>query len=66
MNKHHLRGAGLTTCLLLFSLGLSAAPITPDPAQGQAAAGLCEACHKADGSGQNIPNGESWPRLAGT
>ncbi|WP_193074068.1 c-type cytochrome [Pseudomonas sp. FME51] len=65
MNKNHLRGAGLSACLLLFSLGVSAAPTTPDPAQGKAAAGLCETCHKADGSGQNIPDGESWPRLAG-
>lgn len=26
---------------------------------------MCTACHQADGSGKNVPGGESWPRLAG-
>ena len=33
--------------------------------RGKASAVTCVACHQADGSGMNIPNGESWPRLAG-
>jgi len=38
---------------------------TGDPERGQTAAATCVACHQADGSGMNIPSGESWPRLAG-
>lgn len=33
--------------------------------RGQASAAICASCHQADGSGMNIPGGESWPRLAG-
>lgn len=33
--------------------------------RGKAAAMTCVACHQADGSGMNIPGGESWPRLSG-
>src|SRR5690554_5732518 len=33
--------------------------------RGQASAAICSSCHQADGSGMNIPGGESWPRLAG-
>lgn len=65
MNIKQIREAGLTACLILLPLGLAAAPVTPDLEQGGAAAALCASCHKADGSGQNIPDGESWPRLAG-
>lgn len=36
-----------------------------DVERGQAAAATCMACHQANGSGMNIPGGESWPRLAG-
>lgn len=36
-----------------------------DSKTGAESAGLCVACHQADGSGMNIPGGESWPRLAG-
>lgn len=36
-----------------------------DAQRGQAAAATCTACHQANGSGMNIPGGESWPRLAG-
>ncbi|WP_253939473.1 cytochrome c [Halomonas sp. THAF5a] len=36
-----------------------------DAERGQQAAATCVACHQADGSGMNIPGGESWPRLAG-
>ena len=56
--------AVLGACLLACSIGLSAEPIG-NPAQGQAAAAICAACHQADGSGMNIPGAESWPRLAG-
>ncbi|PAU70516.1 c-type cytochrome [Vreelandella alkaliphila] len=38
---------------------------TGDAERGQAAAATCTACHQANGSGMNIPGGESWPRLAG-
>ncbi|CAH1043907.1 c-type cytochrome [Halomonas sp. TD01] len=38
---------------------------TGDAERGQAAAATCIACHQANGSGMNIPGGESWPRLAG-
>lgn len=33
--------------------------------RGKAASVTCVACHQANGNGMNIPNGESWPRLAG-
>lgn len=36
-----------------------------DVERGAAAAAVCMACHQSDGSGMNIPGGESWPRLAG-
>ncbi len=36
-----------------------------DATRGEQAAAACVACHQADGSGMNIPGGESWPRLAG-
>ena len=65
MQKRHIRGAGLAACLSFLSLSVYAMPPAGDPQQGKAAAALCETCHKADGSGQNNPGGESWPRLAG-
>jgi len=54
-------------CLLLGT-GLAAGQavaLDGDAARGEAAAGTCVACHQADGSGMNVPGGESWPRLAG-
>lgn len=33
--------------------------------RGKSASVTCVACHQADGSGMNIPGGESWPRLTG-
>ena len=49
----------------LVSLTLPAWAFEGDAQRGQAAAAVCMACHQADGSGLNIPGGESWPRLAG-
>lgn len=45
--------------------GLVFADVEGDAERGAAAAGVCTACHQADGSGKNVPGGESWPRLAG-
>ena len=54
---------------LLLGLGLASgqaqAQQEGDAERGQAAAGTFVACHQADGSGMNVPGGESWPRLAG-
>lgn len=61
-----IRRAALGLCLLASATAFSAAAQTvPDPAKGQTDAALCAACHQADGSGMNIPNADSWPRLAG-
>ncbi|NMT64923.1 c-type cytochrome [Marinobacter orientalis] len=53
-----LAALGLVTCSAL-------AEVEGDADRGAAAAGVCTACHQADGSGKNVPGGESWPRLAG-
>lgn len=45
--------------------GLAWAETEGDATRGAQAAAVCTACHQADGSGMNIPGGESWPRLAG-
>lgn len=50
---------------LLLAAAAPALAQEGDAARGEAAAGTCVACHQADGSGMNIPGGESWPRLAG-
>jgi len=53
---------------LLLGIGLAAGQavaLEGDAARGEAASATCVACHQADGSGMNIPGGESWPRLAG-
>lgn len=53
---------------LLLGAGLAAGhavALEGDAERGEAAAGTCVACHQADGSGMNVPGGESWPRLAG-
>lgn len=63
-----LRKAGAVP---LLGLGLVLASVnaaeldTAAIERGQTAAVTCVACHQADGSGMNIPGGESWPRLAG-
>jgi cytochrome c553 len=54
--------------LILFiglSFSLPALALEGDAERGQVAAAVCTACHQADGSGMNNPDGESWPRLAG-
>lgn len=52
-----------------LSTAMSAAVATElDPEaieRGKTASVTCVACHQADGSGMNIPGGESWPRLSG-
>jgi cytochrome c553 len=53
---------------LLLGVGLAAGQVMAregDAERGEMAAGTCVACHQADGSGMNVPGGESWPRLAG-
>jgi len=65
-NKHLAGGLAL---LLGFGLGgtsaLAVDGLQSDPQRGEVVAKTCVACHQADGSGRNVPNGESWPRLAG-
>lgn len=57
--------------LVLAALGFAGlsgfAQATPegDASRGADVANLCTACHQADGSGMNMQDGESWPRLAG-
>lgn len=53
--------------LAVLALAVPAALAAPagDPEAGAAVAPLCLACHQADGSGMNVPDGQSWPRLAG-
>ncbi|RUO39871.1 cytochrome c4 [Aliidiomarina taiwanensis] len=54
------------TGLSLASFASLASELDPAAVQrGQAAAAICSSCHQQDGSGMNIPGGESWPRLAG-
>lgn len=58
---------------VLAAVGLSSAITTAVAAEldaeaierGKTSAVTCIACHQADGSGMNIPGGESWPRLSG-
>lgn len=33
--------------------------------RGKTSSALCATCHQANGSGMDLPQGESWPRLAG-
>lgn len=63
MNKKCLSRFGLLIGISLVNGGALAQQ--GDAERGQAAAATCTACHQADGSGMNVPNGESWPRLAG-
>lgn len=53
---------------LLLGAGLAAGQavaLEGSAERGETAAGTCVACHQADGSGMNVPGGQSWPRLAG-
>ncbi|EHJ91109.1 c-type cytochrome [Vreelandella boliviensis] len=63
MNQKCLSRFGLLMGISLVTGGALAQQ--GDAERGQAAAATCIACHQADGSGMNVPNGESWPRLAG-
>lgn len=56
----------LNACIasILFGLSATAQALEGDAERGKAAAAVCAACHQADGSGVNMPGGESWPRLA--
>lgn len=63
MNKKYLSRFGLLIGISLVTGGALAQQ--GDAERGRAAAATCTACHQADGSGMNVPNGESWPRLAG-
>lgn len=63
MNIKYLSRFGLLIGISLVTGGALAQQ--GDAERGQAAAATCTACHQADGSGMNVPNGESWPRLAG-
>lgn len=75
MKKTELKRLFVTACgALALSAVVSAAMAQAngeevfDPAmieRGKVATATCVACHQADGSGMNIPNGESWPRLTG-
>lgn len=60
-----LKRNGLAALVLSLSFSSPAWSLDGDADRGQAAAAVCSACHQADGSGMNIPGGESWPRLAG-
>ena len=62
-SKRIASGLGL---LLGISLAAGqAVALEGDAVRGETAAATCVACHQTDGSGMNIPGGESWPRLAG-
>lgn len=63
MNKKYVHRVGLAVGVSLAAAGALAQE--GDAERGQAAAATCSACHQADGSGMNVSNGESWPRLAG-
>lgn len=62
-NKKIANGLGLL--LGIFLVSGQALAFEGDAKRGRAVAATCTACHQADGSGMNIPGGESWPRLAG-
>lgn len=54
----------LTAASLFFAI-TSAHGLEGDAKAGEQTAAVCVACHQPDGSGMNIPGGESWPSLAG-
>ncbi|GGE73322.1 cytochrome c [Streptosporangium jomthongense] len=60
-----LKSQFITALTILLISITSAHGIEGDAKAGEQTASLCVACHQADGSGMNIPGGESWPRLAG-
>lgn len=62
---HSITRNGLTALALSLSFSLPAWALDGDANRGQVAAAVCTACHQADGSGMNMPGGESWPRLSG-
>lgn len=58
-------GVGLLLGLASIQASAQAQALEGDAERGQQAAGVCVACHQADGMGMDNPGGESWPRLAG-
>ena len=58
---HHLTLAAASLCLAITS----AYALDGNAKAGEQATAMCVACHQADGSGMNVPGGESWPSLAG-
>lgn len=54
--------SGLAWVLLATGVALAQ---EADAERGREVAQMCVACHQQDGSGMEIPGGESWPRLAG-
>lgn len=58
---HRMTLTAASLCLAITS----AYALDGDAKAGEQAAAMCSACHQADGSGMNIPSGESWPSLAG-
>lgn len=62
-SKRITKGLALLLCLGL-TVGKAMA-LEGNAERGKTAAAACIACHQADGSGMNLPAGESWPRLAG-
>ncbi|WP_346799082.1 c-type cytochrome [Halomonas sp. Bachu 37] len=63
-NNRNAVGLGLLLATGLVH-GAASAAQPGDAERGEAVAAVCTACHQADGSGMNNPQGESWPRLAG-
>ncbi|UJF24877.1 cytochrome c4 [Suttonella sp. R2A3] len=53
------------SCLGMSVFSLNALALEGNAEEGHKSAIVCSACHHEDGSGQNIPGGESWPKLAG-
>lgn len=62
MKKTHRMTLAAASLLLVIN---AAHGLEGDAEAGKQAAITCTACHQADGSGMNIPGGESWPALAG-
>lgn len=58
---HRMTLTAASLCLAMTS----AYALEGDAKAGEQAAVTCVACHQADGSGMNIPTGESWPSLGG-
>lgn len=60
-----IRNLSKLAVALGFAVSAAAYAAEGDAKAGAEAAAICTACHQADGSGMNIPGGESWPRLNG-